>query len=218
MVQRKLTALVWLLLASAAVAQTQSVTVSPGLNDLSVTLPNAESDVTWEARDPFAFPFNVYATADGKSVACFYIASGSAVIVSDVIDWENRSRTKTSWVITVDGEPGPEPNPSPDPKPDLTGVALDAYKLAKKINDPKAAKAIATNYLAVAAAVAARSDMSVLVARDDLRTKNKSVQLTKDWSPFSKAMGAWQNEYVQTRQAVIKYFPEIASGLDEAAK
>ena len=216
-------ALVWILaLASAAMGQSKPVAIAPGLADISIDVP-AGADVSWEARDPLTFAFKTYMTTDGKSVACFYLPRGQAVMVSDVIDWDNRSRTKTTWVITIDGdepepEPDPDPEPDPEPDPDLSPVGKTVFDIAATINDPHAAREIANNYEIVASKMAAVSTMTVPEAIADLTALNRKVKLTKSWSSFVNTMGAWQNKYVQTRAAVISTFPDIAAGLRASAK
>ena len=101
----------------------QKLTRKPGLIELRLPTYEPGVDVTWEARQPIDLDFKTF---EGGSVIVFYAGQpGQLVVTSDVIDWERRSRDKTSWIITIEGK-APEPKPDPDvvpPKPEPDKVA-----------------------------------------------------------------------------------------------
>jgi hypothetical protein len=94
-----------LLFAAAATGRTVEHSKNPGWIEIDAGSVSAEASVTWEARKPVTLSYREYITvASGRRVCVLHITRpGQYVMVCDVIDWEARSREKTTHIITVRG-------------------------------------------------------------------------------------------------------------------
>jgi len=203
-----------LLLCAAAAAQTTSLEVKPGLIEVSVPAPK-DANISWEARDPLDLQFLVFETSDHRSVCVLHLLRGRAVIISDVIDWDARTRTKESWIITVEGDaPDPDPDPEPDPPgPDLEGFALEVYQQVQPLRKPADAKRLADNFDAVVSQIAAGGVSSATEARDSVSEKNRALSLGPEWKPFGQWLGREFNVRARTLPGTRQAFELTAQGL-----
>ncbi len=135
------------LLASVAHGEQIAITAQPGLVELKLTDPIfSGADISWEAKQPLTLPFK--GPYDGGTTIVFHASTaGQYVVVADVIDWEAKKRTKTQWVVTVEGpppNPPKPPQPPTPPKPRPEGLAGEVYDRALAIGNPS----VAINYSA----------------------------------------------------------------------
>jgi len=206
-----------LLVANAFAGDPQGVTVRPGLVELRLRDVPPGSDVSWEARDPLTADFKCY---EGGTVLVTYLASGSAVFASDVIDWEHRRRDRTTWIVTVDGEapsPPKPPPPKPDPaKPDPPGLAGEVARMARAIGQPEIAGRYATAFRTAIAEINGGGLRSPVEARDRI------TALCTGISPGSepwRALGAFiagSLKSAKTLPEIAAIFAEAMSGLEAA--
>jgi len=186
----------------------QRISVRSGLVELRLRdVPNG-ADVSWEARDPVATDFRVY---EGGSVLVTYLESGSAVFGSDVIDWENRKRDRTTWIVVVEAGPNPKPDPvKPNPvKPDPPGLAGEVARLAKANRQPE----IASRYAGAFRTAIAEINAGAIKMPQDAR--DRITALCTGISPGNepwKAVGA----FIASRLREAKTLPEIVGIFGEA--
>lgn len=189
-------------LVGLAAGETRQVTVPPGMVELRIEAAEGAT-IGWEARDPLELDLRQY---EGGTVAvtCAHEPGKRLIVASDVIDWDARTWTRTTWVIVVEGDPGPKPpdppDPGPDPPPpnppDPSKYGLD--KLARETlakvgaEGRELAPQIAANFLATASAVAAGGLQTIDAARSDVQRRNRATlgALESAWRPWLYPIGA----------------------------
>jgi hypothetical protein len=214
------TIIVLMLLALAqlvAGAEPIRMTVKPGLIELRLNpVAPVGADVSWDSRTPLALDYRTY---EMGNVLVTYATSGQIVVISDVIDWEAKQRTKTTWIVEVEGfKPDPTPDPDPTPLPIPTGLAGEVYRLAKAINEPAKAIKYADNFAAVSSMIGAGAIVTVEQARDKILELNKPLATN---SGTWKAVGvfvAQQMSAQATLSEIKNIFDSVALGLRVAGK
>jgi hypothetical protein len=196
--------------------------------------PGDSVDIDWEARDPIRLPARSY---EGGRVFVFWSGDGDAVlwIVSDVIDWDARTRTKTRWLVTLGDGDGPDdpddPPDPPDPPPD-DDEPPNAFRVGKMAYDqamliPAAARAkasqIATIYASGSSKLAGLSGDAVTLtsmAAADIHYET-SMALGEDreaWRQWRLAMKkAFEDSWRQssrTKDHTVGMFREISEALN----
>lgn len=148
-----LTAIIAALLCTIGLgAEPQRITAKPGLIELRLTTAPAGADISWEARQPLTAEYRQY---EGGTVLVTHATTGQLVFVSDVIDWENKKREKTTWIVDITAvPPGPDVPPEPPPKP-LAGLAAEVWKTVEFIRDPVKAEKYAATYEVVVSEIGA---------------------------------------------------------------
>lgn len=215
-----LTALVLLLTAAVAQADTKQVTATNRLVRLEVSAGDGV-DVSWEAREPLDLYFLTERTAGGKACVFFYVAGERVVIVSDVIDWDGRKRTKDTWIVTTEGPAPPPPGPQPPtPQPDRYGLSAVAKAALAKVTDRSLQAALAANFSSTASAVAAGGLRSVDDARKAIQVANRATLGSSEglWRPWLLDVGRAVDALEDGGQiATVKDYgvalAEIAKGL-----
>jgi len=202
-----------LALPAMLLGQVERITLPRGLCELSVSSPDG-ADVSWEARQPASLDHRIYSLADGRSVVVFVLAKES-VIVSDVIDWDARKRTKKTWIVSPDSpdpDPGPDPgpDPDPDPDPDLEGFAAEVFRRKALIDDDPNALRLAEVFRDVASQA---SELGAVVVVADLTAGIKSLGLPNEWQPFLDWLSAELTDRAQSRPEIVSVYAEIAEGL-----
>ena len=194
-------------------------TINPGIYSCESEFNPSEQfppDVAWDVRQPLSLRYiSKVATRDGWTTLVFYAEPGEQYIIdSDLIDWENRSRSKQRWILTVEGD-----NPTP-PDPELSGISREVYERAKAINEPEIAEAFAANYRTIESQIAAGGMQSVSAARDQLLQMNSAVPdvTNSDWGEIGKKLGKYMNRLAQTLPKVQDACSRIAIGLESAAR
>ena len=130
-------------------AEPQRISAKPGLIELRLSNAPDGADISWEARQPLTQEYRQYEKGE---VLVTHATTGQLVFVSDVIDWENRKREKTTWIVDITSTP-PSPGPAPEPQPvPLTGLSADIWKLVQPIEDPVKANKYASAYEVMARA------------------------------------------------------------------
>lgn len=214
----KLSLLMWLLFTAAtAGGEPRYVTAQPGLVELRLEA-TASSDITWEAREPVTIDYRLY---EAKTVLVTYLASGRAIIISDVIDWELKKRDKTTWIITVGDAPtppapGPPPGPAPTPVPPLPAVAAEVYRMARAINQPEAAIRYGMAFRTVSSEIGAGSLTSALQVQQRIREVCRGIAPgTDSWKAVGSVI-AERLKPLQSVQEIRGVLEEVALGLEAA--
>lgn len=185
----------WLfVIVSAACGDTRTVQAKPGLIELRIDAP-AGADVSWESRQPLDLVIRTY-EAGNVAIFCRHNA-GRVVIVSDVIDWEARKRTKTTWLVDIDGEsPSPPSPPDPEPPPPeptrygLDRVASEAL-LAVPAGSRSIAPAVASNFTTASGMIRAGGLRTIDAALEHVREANRAVfgSHRASWEPWLEKVG-----------------------------
>lgn len=220
----QISALVMIVFLSLAFAvfvsagEPRRLTANPGLIELRLASTPAECDITWESREPLTLDYRVY---ENGRVFVTYAIEGTFVVSSDVIDWNAKTRDKTTWIVTIGKLPGPGPVPPvPPPTPDPVlppGIAIDVYRTAKDIGSPAEAKAYANNFLAVAAEIGAGAIQSTAAAAKRIGELNAVVAPgNARWKALGRKVGDYLNAQ-STLVEVKKTFEDVALGLNAAA-
>jgi hypothetical protein len=130
--------------------------------------------------------------------------------------------------VTPPGPPNPPPPPTPvDLGPDTLGFAKFAMAEAGKITDASErakAVALADNFEAVSAKLAATATMTVNAAETELATKNRGTLSTPAdvaaWTPFFAAWKAFADadaSVLTTKPSYVTAYADTAKGLRAAA-
>lgn len=213
--------LVWIASLPAIAGETQRITVRPGLVELRLPGAPAGADISWEAKDPITLDFKSY---ESGSVLVTYLASGTAIFASDVIDWEHRHRDRTTWIVTVEGSVPvnpvkPDPvNPVNPVKPDPPGLAGEVLRMARPIKQPEIASRYANAFRTAIAEIGSGSLRSPSDARDRI------TALCTGISPGSepwKAVGAFiavRLKDAKTLSEISAIFGEAMVGLEAAGE
>lgn len=193
----------------AMAGETQRLTVRPGLVELRLPGAPAGADISWEAKEPITADFRSY---ESGSVLVTYLASGTAVFASDVIDWERRQRDRTTWIVTVEGS-APVTPVKPDPvtpvKPDPPGLAGEVFRMARQIKQPEIASRYANAFRTAIAEIGAGGLKSPSDARDRITSLCTGIS---PGSELWKAVGA----FIAGRLRDAKTLPEISAIFGEA--
>lgn len=191
------------------------VNVGAGLIELRIDKAPVDCDITWESREPLTLDYRVY---ENGRVFVTYAIEGTIVVSSDVIDWNAKTRDKTTWIVTVGKLPGPQP-PVPVPVDPVLppGIAIDVYRTARDIGSPAEAKAYANNFLAVAAEIGAGAITSTAAAAKRIGELNAVVAPgNARWKALGRKVGDYLNAQ-STLSEVKKTFEDVALGLNAAA-
>ena len=156
-------------------------------------------DISWSAADPITLRFKTRTSLlEGWSSLFFVAEAGKKYVIdSDVIDWQNKKRTRKRWIIRTLGTPKPpkpEPTPpGPGPSPDRPdGVAGLIFDEAKKVGRPQDALRLAENYETVSSSIAAGGIKTMEEAQKELFGLNKELKLDPaHWTNFSE----WVDNY-----------------------
>ena len=200
--------LVW---PAMLLGQVERITLPRGLCELSVSAPDG-SDVSWEARQPASLDHRIYSLADGRNVVVFVLAKES-VLVSDVIDWDARKRTKKTWIVSLDNpdpDPGPDPGPGPDPDPDLEGFAAEVFRRKSLIDDGPNALRLAEVFRDVASQA---NELGSVVVVAELTAGIKLLGLPNEGQPVLDWLSAELTDRAQSRPEIVSVYAEIAEGL-----
>ena len=211
--------LVLLACSSLASADTQRVDAKPGLVELAAGPFGDAVDVSWEARQPYTLEFKTYQLADGRSVAVFYGLPGEYVVISDVIDWDARKRTKTTFIVNVEGDTPTPPNPGPEPEPDNPrplGFAGDVYDAVKLINKPGEAEQIVQAFRVVHSELAARADMTPAETQQRLNMQLRAIEADPKWQGFAKVVTDYLNTHGKSRSKVLDIYSQVIEGMESA--
>ena len=213
-----------LLLASVAAAGTKEITSSPDLPQ-EIRIPVIESpgeiDVTWEPQDP-TLKYHLYELQTGETVFSFDGEPGKKyIVVSDVIDWLDKDREKTTWIVTVEGERKPDKpvdpdEPDPKPEPELKGLAKEVYEYARKVDRPDEARQLAENFRAVYSAIAAGGIKTKERAAEEIKRLNAPLKPSGHWNKFGLWLGGVLNK-LNDLDDIKKVFGLISDGLEAAA-
>lgn len=183
---------VWLLLGltTLAAADTRTVEAPAGLIELRISAP-AGADISWEARQPLDLPLRVYESSQ-VVVFCQHTA-GKVIIQSDVIDWDARQRSKTTWIVEIEGG-NPDPVPPPTPTPTRFGlekVSKEAMASVPPGESRTLAGALADNFRGVAAACAAGGIQDVDSALAEIKRLNRATlgESVRDWEQWLLVVG-----------------------------
>ena len=158
-----------------------------------------DPDISWSAADPITLRFKTRTSLKEGWSSLFFVAEPGKtyVIDSDVIDWQNKKRTRKRWIIKVEGAPVPPkpvpPGPLPSPvRPE--GVAGLVFDQAKTAQSPEDAKRLAANYETVSSMIAAGGIHTMEEAAKELFSLNKELKLDPaKWTNFSE----WIDKYSQ---------------------
>ena len=194
-------------------AEPKRVTVAPGMIELRLEAVPDDSDISWEARSPLTLDYRVY--EKGTVFVTARATPGQFIVSSDVIEWDAKKRTKTTWIVTV----GSPPDPGPDPRPDPTipqGFAGEVYRVARPINEPAKALAYATNFETIASKIAAGGITSIQQAHDEITAINLPLATgSVPWTNVGK-MIATQISKQPTLSELKTLFDAVAVGLRAA--
>ena len=206
------------LLDNGLCAEPVTQTIEPGIHELSATFRVSDehpADVSWDIRQPLDLAHvSRTAKADGWTLFVFVAEAGQTYVVdSDVIDWQDRERTKTRYVVRV-ANPDPNPNPKPNPTP-LAGLAKDVYDAAIASNLPRHEfSRIAQNFAAIESKLAAVTNFSIGDAQAELDSLNRELGLKgQSWRTFGEKLGEFL-AIAKTRQETITAMAQIATGLE----
>lgn len=206
--------IVFVFISLLTAGEPQRVTKAPGLFELRLPEMPEGADVSWEARQPLTLDFRQY---ESGAVFVSYATAGEVVVVSDVIDWTNRRRDKTTWIVTIEGTKPPEPLPDPTiPLP--TGFAGEIYKMAKAINDPAKCLAYAANYEAISSEIGAGALRALPEVRSRVIELNEPLQSNPrnpQWQAIGVAITA-QLGSTTTIDSAKALFDQVAIGLRAA--
>tara|TARA_B100000029_G_scaffold219422_1_gene217158 strand:+ start:102 stop:824 length:723 start_codon:yes stop_codon:yes gene_type:complete len=205
--------------------------VKPGLQSLDtefdpapVDIPEGyvAPDISWSAADPITLRFKTRTSlAEGWSSLFFVAEAGKTYVIdSDVIDWQNKRRTRKRWIIRVEGQPVPPkptpPGPGPSPvRPE--GVAGLIFDQAKKVGRPEDALRLAENYVTVSSMIAAGGIKTMEEAQKELFSANKSLKLDPaHWTSFSEWLDKYSSETAPPKSLVDmqRFMDEVAKGLE----
>lgn len=208
--------------AIACFAETRTVEVSSHLVHLEADAPDG-ADVSWESREPEELEYSIHDVAGGKSLATFCMCGlPRVVIVSDVIDWDARKRTKIKWVVTSNQPPKPDDPDDPDVPVPPTGFRALIRSALKSIGDPPSKSKVAKAYSDVAEEANVRRDLWTPALMLD-EAKNRTVSSLsptelRTWGPFwpkmSEAIRSLGLEQNDTNGFIIA-FRDIAAALNE---
>lgn len=198
--RQRATALAVIVLTILAVAQLLAgaepvrLSVNPGLIELRLNpVAPVGADVSWDARAPLSLNYRTYELGN---VLITHATTGQLVIVSDVIDWEAKVRTKTTWIVDVKGgEPGPGPDPTPPQPAPPPGLAGEIYKLAKPINEPAKSLKYAANFETISSKIGAGAITTIEQARAEIIAINQ---------PLATGSAAWTAVGVFIAQQISK--------------
>lgn len=206
-------------MAGAAKADSKTIDAKPGLVELDAGSFTGDIAISWEARQPVALSYKTYHLDDNRRVCVFHAVQNTQyVIVSDVIDWDQRKRVKTSWIVNVGKPgPGPEPNPGPTPGPRPLGFAGDVYDAAIAVNRPAEAKRIAEVFNQVRTEVAARADMAPREAQERLNELLRAAKVDNSWMTFGVLINNYLNVNGKSRSKVLGIYELIIQGLEAAS-
>lgn len=208
-------AFIWLSTQSATIGQLVRSAYQPGFVELSPGAIAADADVTWIATKPADLEFREYLTKSGKPVCVLHLQPGEYILVSDVIDWDARKRTRTTHVITVGDGPTPTPIP-PKPIPDtLTGFAGEVQLLARTLTTPRDALIeLGRNFESVASQIAGGGITSREAAEKKVAELNKQVtpRLT-GVKPLADLIHKHLEQNARDLQGTLAAFRAIAEGL-----
>ena len=193
-----------LALSVPALGQVVKSVHQPGFVELVAgDVPDGAS-ITWEPRKPLDLPILDRMNLDGQRVCIMHLQPGEYNVLLDIIDWDNRKRTKRVYALVVEGElPDPDnppspPSPTPDPDiPDnpFDGLLADIHAEAKA--GPWTAKQVqglADNYEAVASAIAAGGIPSIRLAAQRLRELNSELGATDPWHKMKGLITSYLQE------------------------
>lgn len=212
----RLAILLILACASFCFGQTKRIKTAPGFVELPANAPEGAS-VSWEPRKPFDLDLRQYLTTDGAPVCVMYLQPGTYAVQLEVIDWDARAQTKTTFVIEVAGKPPapipPGPTPVP-PKPDVTGFAKTIRDEVRKAGvSSEVANKIGENFRTVATQIAAGGIKTISEARRAVFDLNKSVDVPVGLNGLKKTLDEFLEANATTIQGARNAFEIIAEGL-----
>ena len=169
-----------------------------------------------EPRKPFDLDLRQYLTTDGKPVCVMYLQPGTYAVQLEVIDWDARAQTKTTFVIEVAGKP-PAPNPvppEPEPKPDVTGFAKTIRDKTRQAGvSSEVANKSGENFRTVATKIAAGGIKTISEARRAVFALNKQVTIPVGLDGLKKVLDDFLEANATDIQGARNAFEIIAEGL-----
>lgn len=215
------------LLGQLSIEPTNGHTV--GLGQLVVLEVKAaeKAQLLWLTLEPLELN---YRTFDGGRAFVFSsgLKPGRVVLICTAVDWAGQKVEQKRHIIQIGDPRPPPPGPDPDPPPPddpLTGLARTAYVAATRLTDNSKAGALAGNFEAIAAKIAAGASPAGGAAlkrwvTDETRTANRETLGAQAnlWRPWFEAIGAeldrlFATEAQQTKDAYQTAWNDIAKGL-----
>ena len=208
--------------ASLGLAETVEITRQPGFVELVAKDTPQGASITWEPRKPFTLPLLDRMNLDMDRVCILHLQPGEYVVLLDVIDWDNRKRIKTNYVITIEGDaPEPDPDPDPDPEPippapdDLTAFGKEIRQLAIASTIPAKTKLLADPCEVVASATRAGRYRSAAESRSDLA--KLTLKVVKEWPEADYKKAQELVAKIRQRTNTVIDFNALADIYEEAA-
>jgi hypothetical protein len=205
--------------------------VKPGLQSLDTEFQPSpadrpegyvDPDISWSSADPITLRFKTRTSLlEGWSSLFFVAEAGKTYVIdSDVIDWQNKKRTRKRWIIKVEGAPVPPAPVPPGPVPGPTrpeGVAGLIFDQAKKVGDPESALLLAGNYETVSSMIAAGGLKTMEEAQKELFAMNKGLKLdAAKWTNFSEWMDSYSQKTAPPKTLIDmqRFMDEVVRGLE----
>lgn len=210
------------LLAHLARAEQIELKVPAGLVELKLSDPIfSGADISWEAKQPATLLFK--GPYDQGTVIVFNAPSaGQYVVVADVIDWEAKKRTKTTWVVTVEGPLPPNPPQPPLPGPVVprpTGLAGEVYDKALPLNQPAVCRQYSARLDSVISQIGAGALRDLAAIQTSLRSAMAGIALgDPGWKSFNVWINSMSNNRPETNtvEGMKAFLTEISKGLEAA--
>lgn len=135
-----------------------------------------------------------------------------------VIDWDKKTFVDEDMEFEIRGVTPPiPPIPPVPPQPDLTGTALEVYKVARAVAKPLDCDRMANNFEAALEEIRQGRIASPDAAQAWITARNQASAFGPPWANFGSWLGGLLNREAQTMDGVKTTFAAIVKGLRKAA-